>query len=83
MPKERSFTSFDAGISTCTTPSGLVPGGGVGARAQKLHFISGGQGLDGIFLFYFEVLYAKLEDYIVIFIFFRILLVKCITNADV
>jgi hypothetical protein len=83
VPKERSFTTFDEGMSTCTTPSGLVPGDGMGARAQKLQFISGGQGLDGIFLFYFEVLYAKLEDYIVIFIFFRILLVKCITNADV
>jgi hypothetical protein len=35
---ESPFTSFDAGSSVYIIPSGLVPGGGVDARAPKLKF---------------------------------------------
>jgi hypothetical protein len=41
--EERLSTSFDAGISACTTPSGIVPRGGVDACVLKIQFISSGQ----------------------------------------
>ena len=81
-PYWRPFSCFDAGRSICTTPSGLVPGGGVDARDLKLQFVDGGVGPDRVLLFCFKVLYAKLEMYILFSIFFEVLHVICKPTAE-
>lgn len=78
----RPFASCVAGASVCTTPSGHVPGGGVNARDLELKIHSGGEGPDGFFLFYFEVLSVKLEAYVIFAFSSEVLLVKCNPTAD-
>jgi hypothetical protein len=59
---ERIFINSMAGIIAGVAPSGLVPGGGAGARFWSL-LIRGGddRGPDRVFSFYFRVLLVKFE----------------------
>jgi hypothetical protein len=82
VPYGSPFLSFIAGSSVCTTPSGLVPGGGVDARDSKLLFVVGGVGPDRFLCFCFKVLYAKSEDGVVISAFFGVLFVLCNPTAE-
>lgn len=82
VPYGRPYSSFSAGGFVGITPSGVVPGGGVDARASKLKIDPGGEGPDGVPLFCFEVLYAKVEDHIAISLFCEVHPVKCNPTAE-
>lgn len=82
VPNRRPFMSFVAESSVCITPSGHVPGGGVDACVLELKLFPGGERPNCVSSCSFEVLFAKLEDYVVIYIFFKVLLVLCIPTDD-
>jgi hypothetical protein len=63
-PNRRPLHSNTASISG-STPSGEVPGGGIGGRALEFQFEIGGEGPDGVFHFLSGVLFVKVEGYVV------------------
>jgi hypothetical protein len=82
MPLRRIF-DLVAGIIAGVTPSGSVPGGGVGAGDLRSVFIGGEDvGLDCFFFISVKVLFAMLEDLIVISVSFLVLLVSRFTPQE-
>jgi hypothetical protein len=77
MPSRRIF-DLGAGSFVGVTPSGFVPGGGVGAGAARSP-VTGGvdEGLDCSCKFLVWVMYAKSEDYVVFSVFLWVLRVTC------
>jgi hypothetical protein len=73
MPMRRIF-DLDAGFATSFTPSGTVPGSVAGSCALRSPRNCGeDDGPDCFSLVFFKVLFAKCEDWNVVFHFFGIL----------
>jgi hypothetical protein len=70
-PSSDSVTAFIVNSS----PSGQVPGDGVGSRGVERFIIDGGEGLARNFLLYFRVLCVIVEDLVIIFSFLEVLYV--------
>jgi hypothetical protein len=78
VPSQRIFFDLDAGAHLA--PSGVVSGGVAGALIWRLVGCCGeDEGPNRVFNFYFEILFAKLEDLVVISFSLRILYVNLCT----
>jgi len=80
-PKGRPFSSRSAALFGGFVPSGYVPGDGAAGRDWMQRRELGGQGLDCFSYLCSRVLVAKGEALVVLFIFQKVLHVKCIATA--
>jgi hypothetical protein len=77
VPSWRVFCNSVVATDANPSPSGAVPGDGVGGRDIELVFVNGGKGPDGVFQFSFRVLYVKVEDGVISLFFLGVLYVCC------
>jgi hypothetical protein len=79
----RPSYNFSAACNIDSDPSGLIPGVRKDGRASRLLFELGGEGIDGVLFFISRVLFAFLEDLVVILLLVVVLLVSCVSPPTI
>lgn len=81
VPKGRLFCTRSAALFGCSVPSGVVPGDGAAGHDWWRRRDGGDSGPDCFSYFCCRVLFAKLEDLVVILCTVRVLHVTCTVTA--